>query len=150
MIIHKFWWGIYSHFSSKSTKNKLSSECGKDRVERYKYRRRLIDATHLHIYLMRYTVDIDYCALLSTISQRSKVLPKMSRHCNAGKMQNIADFLSANVVFNQVSNLILSSDKIELFSIRKLSLTWNITASWTMIHHPCPVGFFTFVHRRPS
>ena len=103
-----------------------------------------------NIYVMRYTVDIDYCALLSTISQRSKVLPKMSKHCNAGKMQNIADFLSANVVFNQVSNLILSSDKIELFSIRKLSLTWNITASWTMIHHPCPVGFFTFVHRRPS
>lgn len=103
-----------------------------------------------NIYLMRYTVDIDYCALLSTISQRSKVLPKMSRYCNAGKMQNIADFLSANVVFNQVSNLILSSDKIELFSIRKLSLTWNITASWTMIHHPCPIGFFTFVHRRPG
>ena len=49
---------------------------------------------------MRYAVDIDYCALLSTISQRTKVLLKISKHCNAGKMQNIADFLSANVVFN--------------------------------------------------
>ena len=58
-----------------------------------------------NIYVMRYTVDIDYCALLSTISQRSKVLPKMSKHCNAGKMQNIADFLSANVVLTRFQGL---------------------------------------------
>lgn len=29
-------------------------------------------------------------------------------------------------------------------------LTRYVTASWTVICHPCPVGSFTFVHRRPG
>ena len=148
LIIHKFWWGIYSHFSSKSTKNKLSSECGKDRVERYKYRRRLIDATqHLP-----YEVYGRYWLLCSSFHNfpAFQGIAKNVTTLQRGKNAKYCWFLVRKCRFNQVSNLILSSDKIELFSIRKLSLTWNITASWTMIHHPCPVGFFTFVHRRPS
>lgn len=29
-------------------------------------------------------------------------------------------------------------------------LTRNVAASRTIIHHPSPVGLFTFVHRRPG
>ena len=45
LIIHRFGGEFTAISPLKSIKNKLSSECRKDRVERYKYRRRLINAT---------------------------------------------------------------------------------------------------------